>query len=161
VDDSVRQAIYKYEAEYWRANGKIARLRYNRGWYWLIHPNGQEEDRAWRYGEVRTRTETLKNRPSFVLGRGVDDKEAREIYHKLLDGTYWEGRERGDTERAFIRDLEQVLNRMPSQLWLFATGNLHVMRKDEKGQRAITQEGGMDPEYIVDSLIADCDGGDW
>ena len=65
-------------------------------------------------------------------------------------------------EQHVIRVLKNLSSHWPKTLWIFAAGgDLNVMRYNEKGERAITEFGGMDQEYIVDAISFPSDGGDW
>lgn len=69
---------------------------------------------------------------------------------------------RRDEERA-IAALQRLAERWPKSLWLFsASGDLTVMRCDDQGERPHVRGGGVDQDYIVDTIygIAN-DGGDW
>ena len=75
-----------------------------------------------------------------------------------------------DEEKA-VKALKRVAKKWPKSLWLFsASGTLTVMKKNSEGKRAIVGGavgpaggvgGGVDPEYIVDSIGIENDGGDW
>lgn len=65
-------------------------------------------------------------------------------------------------EELAIELLKKVERHWPDTLWLFAAdGKLYIMRKDEKGQRAITGFGTMDSDFILDEINIEGDGGDW
>ena len=65
-------------------------------------------------------------------------------------------------ERNAINTLKRLEKRWPKTLWLFATGmSISIMRCDKNEGHAITKFEGMDPDYIVDSVHIDNDGGDW
>lgn len=65
-------------------------------------------------------------------------------------------------EKAAVAALRRLAKKWPDSLWLFAaSGNLHIMKNDESGQRAITHLGGVDPELTVAHIEIPCDGGDW
>ena len=68
-----------------------------------------------------------------------------------------------DEEKKAIRALKSVAKKWPKSLWLFAHGgSLSVLRKDENGQRVMTNSGGVDQDYVVDSVDGiENDGGDW
>ncbi len=64
-------------------------------------------------------------------------------------------------EQAAIDALKEVAKKWPKSLWLYvADGQVHVMRK-QGGQRVVTEMGGVDQDYIVDSASIESDGGDW
>ena len=50
-----------------------------------------------------------------------------------------------------------------TNLWLFvAEGQINIMQGDKDGKPAMTDRGGVDPEYIVDSIVLPgADGGGW
>jgi hypothetical protein len=67
-------------------------------------------------------------------------------------------------ETRAIKALQRVANIWPDTLWIFAEGgHLSVMRKTPDGKHAITEktDGGMDPDYIVETVYIEADGGDW
>jgi hypothetical protein len=64
-------------------------------------------------------------------------------------------------EQAWINRLEKVLKAMPSTLWLFAgVLSVHVMKLGENGEHIMDGEG-VDPEYVLETISGDFDGGDW
>jgi hypothetical protein len=70
--------------------------------------------------------------------------------------------EPGLKEKKAISALNRLQKIWPDTLWIFATGNsLSIMKKDESGNHAITRFGGIDPEYEIDSVDIENDGGDW
>ena len=66
-------------------------------------------------------------------------------------------------EQKAINSLKRLAKKWPKSLWLFsASGILHVMRKGPCGKHVMTDwGGGVDPDYSLDSIIIDNDGGDW
>jgi hypothetical protein len=65
-------------------------------------------------------------------------------------------------ERAVIIALKRIAKRWPKTLWLFsASGELHVMRNDENGDRVFLPTDGVDQEYVVDIIDISNDGGGW
>ena len=66
-------------------------------------------------------------------------------------------------EKSTINTLKRLAKRWPESLWIFsAPGGLHVMRYKQSGERAVMQNGAMDPNYIVDTISGiEHDGGDW
>lgn len=65
-------------------------------------------------------------------------------------------------ERSTIAQLQAVAKTWPDTLWLFsASGRLYVMQKDANGKRAITHDGGVDPDYCLATIPIENDGGDW
>ncbi len=62
-----------------------------------------------------------------------------------------------------VRTLQRLVKRWPESLWIFAAGSdLTVMRYGDDGRRMMTESGGVDPDYIVQSIDGiPCDGGDW
>jgi len=64
-------------------------------------------------------------------------------------------------ERAAIRALKRLEKTWPKSLWLFsASGSLCVMRKDAEGERVMRRDG-FDPDYAIDTIYIENDGGDW
>ena len=65
-------------------------------------------------------------------------------------------------EKIAIDSLIRVANQLPKSLWLFAAGGkLHVMKYKEDGSRCMTPSGGVDPDYVIETINIDSDGGDW
>lgn len=69
-------------------------------------------------------------------------------------------------EQNAINTLQRLKKRWPKSLWLFATGlSISVMRCDENGKRVYfdghNKDGGVNPDYVVDSIDLPNDGGDW
>jgi len=65
-------------------------------------------------------------------------------------------------EISVILALEKIANRWPSSLWIFSSGEeLCIMRLNEDSERAMTQSGGVDQEYMVASISIPSDGGAW
>lgn len=65
-------------------------------------------------------------------------------------------------EEKAIASLKRLEKRWPDTLWLFsASGKLCVMRKGEGGHHPTTHTGGVDADYIVDTVDIENDGGDW
>ena len=68
----------------------------------------------------------------------------------------------GMTEDAAISALHRLQKKWPKSLWLFAaSGTLTVMKKDENGNKRITEFGGFDSDATVTTIDIECDGGDW
>lgn len=66
------------------------------------------------------------------------------------------------SEQSTIRALKALARDWPDGLWVFsADGALNVMRTGPSGERVMLETGGVDPEYIVDSIKIPSDGGDW
>src|SRR5690606_32963651 len=65
-------------------------------------------------------------------------------------------------EAAAIETLRSALDTLPDSVWLYvADGCIHVMRNNKNGDRAVSDNGGMNQDYILASLPCDIDGGDW
>jgi hypothetical protein len=65
-------------------------------------------------------------------------------------------------EQNAINTLHRLAKRWPKSLWLFSCdGNLTVMRKTTEGVRAEKRDGYMDPDFAVDRVAIECDGGEW
>lgn len=65
-------------------------------------------------------------------------------------------------EAATILALKKLSETWPDRYWIWAAdGTLYLMAKDEKGNRAMTSSGGVDPAYMVRALNIPADGGDW
>ena len=57
--------------------------------------------------------------------------------------------------------LQTLAKKWPKGLWIFsADGRLYLMQK-ENGERVMTKNGGVDPDYCVGSFDIPSDGGDW
>lgn len=70
-----------------------------------------------------------------------------------------------EEEKKAIRALKRLEKIWPDTLWLFsASASLWVMRKGENGEHVILDgryEGGVDSNYVIDTIDIDNDGGDW
>lgn len=66
-------------------------------------------------------------------------------------------------EELAIELLKKAARHWPESLWLLAApSGLHVMRYSDNGEKAVTGIGkGFDPEFILDTINIECDGGDW
>jgi len=65
-------------------------------------------------------------------------------------------------EKKAIAALKRVAKRWPESLWLFsASGTLHVMKKNEQGERVMLSSDGVDPDFAITSAYIENDGGDW
>jgi len=65
-------------------------------------------------------------------------------------------------ERLALRRLKVLEETWPESLWIFAAGgDLHVMRTTTDGHHAVTDEGSVDQNALVESFEIDADGGDW
>lgn len=65
--------------------------------------------------------------------------------------------------KKWIRRLKRCLKDHPGGIWLYAAGGLKVMAYRE-GDRVIREMGGMNEDYLIDSVEPDdleIDGGDW
>ena len=64
-------------------------------------------------------------------------------------------------EKRAIAALKRVATDWPESLWLFsASGSLCVMKKKD-GKRVYLPTYGVDPDYLVDKIAIENDGGDW
>ena len=65
-------------------------------------------------------------------------------------------------EQLAVNALKKVAKKWPKSLWLFsANGTLCIMKKDIDGHVAILPTLGVDPDYVVDTIDIENDGGDW
>ena len=80
-------------------------------------------------------------------------------------GNQTEGVKRVEEARAahrnWLRRLRRVLNDMPPEIWIFVAGCHHVMVARSNGYHAMAKTEGVHPDYVVESIQCDCDGGDW
>lgn len=67
-----------------------------------------------------------------------------------------------DEEKKAIASLKSLAKKWPDSLWLYAAdGGLWVMKKDGYGRHAINASGGVDPDYAIEIVRLEADGGDW
>jgi hypothetical protein len=67
-----------------------------------------------------------------------------------------------DEERRAIASLKRLAKRWPESLWLFSgSGMLCVMRAGPNGEHVHTANGGIDPNFHLDTIDISNDGGDW
>lgn len=67
-----------------------------------------------------------------------------------------------DEEEKAIKALKKVALKWPKTLWLFsASGTLTVMKHGAGGEHAVTNNGAVDPNFVVDTVDIENDGGDW
>ena len=65
-------------------------------------------------------------------------------------------------EQKAIRALRRIAKTWPQSLWLFsASGSLCVMRARQDGNHYTTPDGGIDPDYVFETIDIPNDGGDW
>ena len=70
-------------------------------------------------------------------------------------------------ELKWFKRIERVIKDMPDSVWLFAnSAGLSMMRKDAHGHHATIEMygpvgGGMDHDYLLESIDCNIDGGDW
>ena len=66
-------------------------------------------------------------------------------------------------ELKWFARLELVVKAMPDTVWLYAnSAGLSMMRKGESGEHAVNNpHGGMDADYLLESVQGNIDGGDW
>jgi len=61
-----------------------------------------------------------------------------------------------------INSLKRLAKKWPKSLWLFSNGmGISIMRCGPDGGQATNEYGGMDQDYILDSVNIPNDGGDW
>lgn len=60
-------------------------------------------------------------------------------------------------EEEWIKELKKVLKKQPKALMLFADGDLHVLKTEFKD--GIKENGLMDKDSIVATILSGCDGG--
>lgn len=61
--------------------------------------------------------------------------------------------------KKMLKRLEEGWN---PKYWIFAAdGDLNLMKHGKDGERAMTDDGGVDQDYIVGTFNIDSDGGDW
>lgn len=65
-------------------------------------------------------------------------------------------------EKAAVNTLNRLHFRWPDSLWIFANGNgLSIMKCKPNGDRAMTDPGSVDQDYIIATIDIPCDGGDF
>jgi len=65
------------------------------------------------------------------------------------------------SETAAIASLKRVAKKWPDSLWLFSgSGSLCVMKKLD-GEPVYTDRGGVNQDYVVETINIQNDGGDW
>ena len=65
-------------------------------------------------------------------------------------------------EQQAINALKVLAKAWPKSLWLYsAAGTLCVMRAKSDGTHALKRDGGVDDEYILDTVDIPNSGGDW
>ena len=66
-----------------------------------------------------------------------------------------------DEEIKAVSQMRRLEKSWPKSLWLFsASGSLCIMKKCN-GQRVILPHGGVDPDWEVETIKIENDGGDW
>lgn len=63
-------------------------------------------------------------------------------------------------EKKAVDEMKRIAKHWPKSLWLFSNGALYVVKK-KRGEKAMTPTGGFDPDYVVDTVDIENDGGDW
>ena len=70
-------------------------------------------------------------------------------------------------EKAAINALNKLSKKWPKTLWVFADGyGLRIMKCNDEGERVMYpfgggKGGGVNPDYMVESIDIPNDGGDW
>lgn len=65
-------------------------------------------------------------------------------------------------EQAAIDQLMKCADNWPKSLWLFsANGVMNVMKKDDRGDRAMLINGVVDPTFRVATIDIECEGRSW
>jgi len=65
-------------------------------------------------------------------------------------------------EKTAIKRLNELANGWPRGLWIYsADGRLYVMRCGKDGEQVMNGWGGVDQDYVVDTISIPSDGGDW
>ena len=76
-----------------------------------------------------------------------------------------EYREFTKEEISWAKELQKVINKAPSTLFLFMSGGLKVIPLDENNDRYVVSGGSMDANapmiHILNKNNMDMDGGDW
>lgn len=62
-------------------------------------------------------------------------------------------------EEEWIKDLKKLMRKKPKNLILFADGNLNILKGSKENPSCETEDGGMDKNRVVDSILFVCDGG--
>ena len=67
-----------------------------------------------------------------------------------------------EEEKKAMRVLKRAAKIWSDSLWLFTNGTICIMRKGENGEHVTNRFGGMDQDYIVETIEGiGSDGGDW
>ena len=65
-------------------------------------------------------------------------------------------------ERKAVSLLKQAARHWPDSLWLYCgSGSMAVLRVGEDGRPAMTSDGAVDQDYVVEPIGIPSDGGDW
>lgn len=64
-----------------------------------------------------------------------------------------------EKEEEWIKDLKKLMRKKPKNLILFADGNLNILKGSKENPSCETEDGGMDKNRVVDSILFVCDGG--
>lgn len=65
-------------------------------------------------------------------------------------------------EQKSIDSLKRLSKSWPKSIWIFAAdGSLNIMKCNEVNDIAINSVGGVDQNYLIDTIPIMSDGGDW
>ncbi len=62
-------------------------------------------------------------------------------------------------EEEWIKELKKLMRKKPKSLILFADGNLNILKGSKENPSCETEDGGMDKNRVVDSILFACEGG--
>lgn len=65
------------------------------------------------------------------------------------------------SEQQVIAALKKLEKGWPENLWIFCNGQGVYLMRNKEGQRAMTPDGSVDPNYVVERFFIESDGGDW
>lgn len=63
----------------------------------------------------------------------------------------------------WIKRVKRCFTEAPFNVWFYASdNNLYIMALGKEGEHVMTDDGAVDPEYIIDEIVnSDIDGGGW
>jgi len=111
--------------------------------------------------EAQVLSDRLRSLKTY-LDSHISQLSNEDVAHKIRKGNQDMNLEPTKEEKSVIASLHRVAKKWPESLWLFsASGTLWVMRHDDEGNCAMLPCGGVDPDYTIDIIKIENDGGDW